>query len=176
MDGSSVGTVVTLHNATDNTFLFTIDYSQQMLCWMNSTYNNNCYYINYIERANTDGSGREIVYNASTLIGNCTNNSYHNSYSSQAIDYFGGAVYMYTRDVFKAIVVDTQNIVTYDSVNWYRCNSTYTALKIVSPKRQLKGNDANCIIMLYALISCIHCRYKPLRSQQWWLCSSLPSQ
>ena len=146
MDGSGVGTVVTLHSTGDNSFLFTIDYLQQMLYWMNSVddNSNSCNYSKYIETSHTDGSGRRrIVYNASisALVGNCTNNSYDNSHS-RAIDFFGGAVYTYSGGILQAVVVDTQTTVTYDSVKWYMCNSTnYTALKIISPKRQLQGNN-----------------------------------
>ena len=161
MDGSSVGTVVTLHSTSDNIFLFTIDYSQHMLYWMNSIYySNSCYYTNYIETSNIHGSGRRIVYNESTLIGNCTNNSYYNNYS-QAIDFFGGAIYTYSRDIFKAVVVNTPKIVTYDSVNWYMCNFTYyTALKVISPERQLQGNCYMYLPTRHAQISFIdiaHC-------------------
>jgi hypothetical protein len=145
MDGSGIGTVVTLHSTGDNPFLFTIDYSQRTIYikyWMNTVYSNSCNYTNYIETSNIDGSGRRIVYNA-TLIRNCTNNSYDigNHGHLQAIDFFGGAVYTYSSGIFQAVVVDTRKIVTYDSVNWYMCNSTnYTALKVISPKRQLQGS------------------------------------
>jgi hypothetical protein len=143
MDGSSVGTVVTLHSTGDNPFLFTIDYSQQMLYWMNSVYySSSCNYINYIETSNIDGSGIYSESISTLIIGNCTNDSYvYDSSHSQAIDFFGGAVYTYSRGIFQAVVVDAQTIVTYDSINWYMCNSTnYTALKVISPKRQLQGS------------------------------------
>ena len=155
MDGSGVGTVVTLHSTGD---LFTIDYSQQMLYWTNSIYNSNsCTYANYIETSHTDGSGKRTVYSASisTLVGNCTNNSDDNSHS-QAIDFFGGAVYAYSGGILQAVVVDTQTAITYDSVNWYMCNSTnYTALKVISPKRQLQGNITICQVGLHSYLSMI---------------------
>ena len=144
MDGSGVGTVVTLHSTGDKPFLFTIDYLQQKLYWMTSVnvYSNSCNYNKYIETSHTDGSGRRrMVYNViSSLIGNCMSNSYDNNHS-QAIDFFGGAVYTYSGGILQAVVVDTQTTVTYDSVNWYMCFSTnYTALKVISPKRQIQGN------------------------------------
>ena len=146
MNGSGVGTVITLNSTGDEPFLFTIDYLQQKLYWINSVddYSNSCNYSKYIETSHTDGSGRRrIVYNASisTLVGNCTNNSYDNSHL-QAIDFFGGAVYTYySGGILQAVVVDTQTTLTYDSVKWYMCNSTnYTELKVISPKRQLQGN------------------------------------
>ena len=139
MDGSSVGTVVSLHKTDDNytnAFLFTIDYSQQMLYWWNDS--NSCNYTSYIETSNINGSGRRIIYNASTMDGRCTNNGY-----PQAIDFFRGAIYTYPghrRDIFKAVVENAPKIVTYNNINWYMCNSTYYAvMKVISPERQLQG-------------------------------------
>ena len=145
MDGSGVGTVVPLYSANDDyTFPFTLDYSQQMLYWVNSS--SSCYYT--IETASIDGSGRRIIYkNNVSMFGSCTNNSYY--HYSQAIDFFGGAVYTYLRyhkDIVKTVVENTPKIVTYDNVNWYVCNSTYTAMKVISPERQLQGiTDYVCL-------------------------------
>lgn len=147
MDGSGVGTVVTLYSANDDyIFSFTLDYSQQMLYWVNSS--SSCYYTNYIETTSITDSGRRIIYNTS-MLGSCTNNSYYRY--SQAIDFFGGAVYTYSRyhkDIFKAVVVtfNTHKIVRYNDVNWYMCNSTYTAMKVISPERQLQGINNNVML------------------------------
>ena len=147
MDGSGVGTIVTLYSANDSyTFLFTLDYSQQMLYWVNTS--SSCYYTNYIGTTSNTGTGRRIIYNTS-MLGSCTNNSYYRY--SQAIDFFGGAVYTYSRyhkDIFKAVVItfNTPKIVGYNNINWYMCNSTYTAMKVISPERQLQG--IKLIIML----------------------------
>ena len=139
MDGSGARTVVSLYSANDDytsTFLFTIDYSQQMLYWLNGS--NSCYDTNYIETSSIDGSGRRGIYNVSTMDGSCTNSSY-----PQAIDFFGGAIYTYSRshgNIFKAVVENTPKIVAYNNVNWYMCNSThYTVMKVISPERQLQG-------------------------------------
>ena len=142
MDGSGVRTVVSLYYSTDDTnaFLFTIDYSEQMLYWWNDS--NSCNYTSYIETSNIDGSDRRIIYNALTMDnGSCTNSSHY--HYPQGIDFFGGAIYTYSRHhkiIFKAVVENTPKIVTYNNVNWYMCNSTqYTAMKVISPERQLQG-------------------------------------
>ena len=136
MDGSSEGTVVSLYNANvDYIFVFTLDYSQQMLYWMNSS--DSCYYI---ESSSVDGSGRRIVYNTSRP-GSCSNSSYR---YSQAIDFFRGAVYSYSRhrgDIVKTVVEHTYKIIRYSHVSRYICPSlyTYSGMKVISPQRQLQG-------------------------------------
>ena len=143
MDGSDDRIVVTLNNTiVDYTFVFTLDYSQQMLYWMNSS--DNCRYTNYIEGARVDGSGRRIVHNTTASLGSC---SYDGYYLSQAIDFFRGAVYSYSGylfSIFKTVLEHTPQITRmFDRISWYMCYSphitVYTGMKVISSERQLQG-------------------------------------
>jgi hypothetical protein len=135
MDGSGVGTVVLLNNTnTVEIFLFTLDYSQQRLYWMNSS--NSCYYTNYTGSSRVDGSGRRITYFPS---GNC-----HFYRRTQAIDFFGGAIYSYSRnnyDIFKTEVANVTKVAQFRYVSSYMCGSSYmySGLKIISSDRQPQG-------------------------------------
>jgi hypothetical protein len=135
MDGSGVGTVVLLNNTnTFEIFVFTLDYSQQMLYWMNSS--NSCYYTNYIGSSRVDGSGTRITYVPS---GNCY--YYHRT---QAIDFFGGAIYSYSRnyhDIFKTEVANVTKVAQFHYVSYYMCRSSYmySGLKIINSERQPQG-------------------------------------
>ena len=144
MDGSGIETVVLLNNANIvHTFVFTLDYSQQMLYWMNGS--NNCYFTNYIESSNVDGSGR-IAYDPSSNINVC----YHGYYRrTQAIDFFEGAIYSYSRyynDIIKTEVGNVLNITNFPYVDHYMCQSScmYSGMKVISPEHQLQGI---CIIL-----------------------------
>ena len=69
MDGSRIGTAVLLNANVVNTFVFTMDYSQQMFYWMNSS--DNCHHTNYLESSKIDGSGRSIAYDPSFNYSDC---------------------------------------------------------------------------------------------------------
>ena len=185
MDGSGVGTVVLLNNTnTVHIFVFTLDYSQQMLYWMNSS--DSCYYTDHIESSKVDGSGRRIAYGPSGNSNRCYYGYYHRT---QAIDFFGGAIYSYSRYsiIFKTEVGNVLNITNrFSYVSNYMCGSSYmySGMKVISRERQPQGicimhcwhgslrmhnnNIMPTIINNYTLYRC-----KPLCHQQWWLCSPL---
>ena len=133
MDGSHIGTAVLLNVNVINTFVFTLDYSQQMLYWMNSS--NNCHHTNYLESSRVDGSGRSIAYDSSRNFRGC----YHGYYrGTQAIDFFGGAIYSYSGRVVKTEVNHAlNNIITYGGS--YVCQSLYSGMKVISSERQQPG-------------------------------------
>ena len=144
MDGSDDRIAVTLNNAiVDYTFIFTLDYSQQMLYWMNSS--DDYLYTSYIEGARVDGSGRIFhCDNTTASLGSCS----HGGYSlSQAIDFFRGAIYSYSKhqfSIFKTVLEHTPQITTmFDRIGWYMCYSpritVYTGMKVISSERQLQG-------------------------------------
>ena len=130
MDGSGVGTVVSLNNVY--TFVFTLDYSQQMLYWINSS--DNCYYNN-MESSSVNGSGRRITFYPGP------HNNYFCFFRTQAIDFFGGAIYSYSRYYIDKTEVELHpfNVMRFYYVNNYRCGSSYSGMKVISPKRQLQG-------------------------------------
>ena len=135
MDGSGNKTVI---NNTDrhHKLVFTLDISQQVLYWINGT--RSC----YLQSSNTDGSGRRIAYNASnTNRGGCP--SYYYMHTSQAIDFFGGAVYSYSsynynRHIYRTMIEGTPSISRY-SYTYYTCRSGGTSLKVISRERQLQS-------------------------------------
>ena len=136
MDGSSDRTIVAY---VDYTFVFTLDYSQQVLYWMNSSIN--CYYrTNYkLEGSNVDGSGRRTA----SGLDSC---SCHYYCHSRAIDFFEGAVYSYSasyRDIFKTVVEDTPTIHSYDYVSNYMCGSSHAGMKVISRQQQVQGMYAH---------------------------------
>ena len=131
MDGSGDRTIVPIYNTSS--FVFTLDYDQQVLYWTNGS--NLCYYINSIERSNDDESGIKMFHNTSRL-GSCFSSYY---YRSQAIDFFRGAVYSYSRYISKTVVEDTPTIYRYDCVSYYRCYSSHTGMKVISDQRQVQG-------------------------------------
>lgn len=139
MDGSGVRTVVLLSNTNVvYTFVFTLDYSQQMLYWINGS--DNCYYSYYMESSSGDGSGRSIAYDTSYHSNPC----YYGYHQTQAIDFFRGAVYSYSksrRRIYKTVVEHTPNIYTFDSVSNYMCYSSYvySGIKVISPEHQQQG-------------------------------------
>jgi hypothetical protein len=139
MNGSGVGTVVLLNNANVvNTFVFTLDYSQQMLYWMNSS--DSCFCINYLESSRVNGSGRRIAYVPSS-------DCYFNC-QTQAIDFFGGAIYSNSRKyygilLFKTEVANVTKVARFSHVSNYTCQSLlymYSGMKVlISRKRQPQG-------------------------------------
>ena len=140
MDGTGVGTVVLLNNTnTLHIFVFTLDYSQQTLYWMNGS--NSCYYTDYIGSSKANGSERKITYGPS---GN-SNHCYYGYYrGTQAIDFFGGAVYSYSRSyfyIFKTEVGNVLNIISFPYVSNYMCHSSYmySGMKVISHERQPQG-------------------------------------
>ena len=144
MDGNGVGTVVLLNNTNIvHTFVFTLDYSQQMLYWMNGS--DNCYYTNYIGSSTVDGSERRIAYDPSSNYYS-SNRCYYGFYRrTQAIDFLGGAIYSYSRrhhEIIKTKVGDILNITRFSYMNNYMCQSSsymYSGMKVISSERQLQG-------------------------------------
>ena len=142
MDGTGVGTVVLLNNTnTVHIFVFTLDYSQQMLYWMNGT--DSCFYIDYIGSSKVDGSDGKITYGPSGNSIRCHLSFYHRT---QAIDFFGGSIYSYSRyysGIFKTEVGNVLNIINFPYVDRnYLCESSYymySGMKIISHERQPQG-------------------------------------
>ena len=136
MDGSGVGTVVLLNNTnTVHIFVFTLDYSQQMLYWMNGS--DSCYYTNYLKSSNVDGSGRRITYDPSSS-NRCCYGYYR---QTQAIDFFGGAIYSYSRRRCEIIKTEVNelSITNFPDVDYYMCPSLYPRMKVISSERQQPG-------------------------------------
>ena len=152
MDGTGVGTVILLSNT--NTvhilFVFTLDYSQQMLYWMNGS--DSCFYTDYIGSSKVDGSERKITYGPSGNINHCYYGYYRRT---QAIDFFGGAVYSYSRysNIFKTEVGNVLNITNFPYVSNYMCQSSYiySGMKIINHERQPQGI---CIICIADIAEC----------------------
>ena len=142
MDGSGVETVISLWNV--NTFLFTLDFSQQMLYWVNDS--DICNHTNFIGRSSVNGySGIRVDYDTS-------NSCYYRR--TQAIDFFGGAIYTYSvqhRKIFKSVVQHVLNITSFAYVDKYMSYSSYymySGMKIISSKRQLQGIRFFFLILL----------------------------
>jgi hypothetical protein len=146
MDGSGVRTVLMLNNSNIvNIFVFTLDYSRQMLYWMNGS--DNCNYTNYIESSRVDGSERIITYDPSNSRYSSNGCYYGFFYRTQAIDFFGGAIYSYSgyyHDIIKTEVGNVLNITNFPYIDYYMCQSSYynmhSGMKIISPERQPQGN------------------------------------
>ena len=141
MDGTGVGTIALLNNTnTVHIFVFTLDYSQQMLYWMNGS--DSCNHTNYLESSKVEGSGRSITYDPSRHYRGCYNGYYRRT---QAIDIFGGAIYSYSRhhrDIVKTEVGNVFSISDFPYVSNYMCESSYylySGMKIISHERQLQG-------------------------------------
>ena len=141
MDGTGVGTVVLLNNTnTVHVFVFTLDYFQQILYWTNGS--NICYYTNYIESSDIDGSGQSITYDPSSSSNRCYNGYYHRT---QAIDFFGGDIYSYSRcrrEIVKTEVGNVFKIKIFPNVSNYMCQSSsymYSGMKIISRECQPQG-------------------------------------
>ncbi len=146
MDGSDIRIVAFLNNANDYTFLFTLDYSQQILYWIKSSNSSSCNINNtdYLESSRVDGSKRRIVVRPLDCY-------YH---GSQAIDSFGGVIYSYSRHsrkIFKTVAESVSNITSFSYINHFMgCNSfgprygcmcnSQTGIKVISLERQPQGS------------------------------------
>ena len=143
MDGTGVGTVVLLNNTnTVHIFVFTLDYSQQVLYWMNGS--TNCYYTNYLESSKVDGSRRTIMYDHDPSRYSSSGCYYGYYRQTQAIDFFGGAIYSYSRyyrEIIKTEVGNVLNITNFPYVDYYMCQSSYmySGMKVISHERQPQG-------------------------------------
>ena len=147
MDGSGARTVISLDDAVyiDYAFVFTLDYSQQMLFWIIQNISYACYYTSYIGSSNIDGTAIRIVHTYNTSKrghDSCVRNHYHRS---QAIDSFEGSVYSYSsdRDILKIVLDDHPPtiIVRYDHVSGHMtCSSPYPGMKVISHQRQIQGS------------------------------------
>ena len=137
MDGSGASTVLSITNV----FVFTIDYTQQILYWIiNSDVvyrcsNNEQHIIGY---SNVDGSGR-----GQTVI---TSNCFLFGYNPQAIDFFRGSLYSYSGNyhfkIFKtnSIQEERETITfSFDGNYMSECSSSYTGMKVISDQRQQQG-------------------------------------
>ena len=133
MDGSGERTII---DDLNYTFVFTLDHSQQVLYWMDSSTTCN-YNTNYtLESSNVNGFGR-----STHSLGSCCRHYYCHS---QAIDFFGGAVYSYSGyfgDIFQTVVNDTPIIYRYDG--YYMCSSSHTGMKVISHQQQVQGMYAH---------------------------------
>ena len=92
--------------------------------------------VNYIQSSDINGSEIRIINSTSHTAEDCEYNFY---FASQAIDFYGGAVYSYSdRDkvIFKTVVEST---CTTQSHFDYMCNSSHTGMKVISRRRQLQG-------------------------------------
>ena len=137
MDGSSNTTVLNT-TSSYNKIVFTLDRSEQVLYWIRGR--QSC----YLERSNTDGSNRSIVYNATRYYdGRCSSYYYMYSYF-QAIDFFGGAVYTFSprnnRYIYRTTTEGRPRISSISNYMGYIC-SGYSAqrMKVISHQRQLQG-------------------------------------
>ena len=90
------------------------------LYWIKFSNSSSCNHTDYLESSRVDGSERRIVVRP--------HDCYY--YRAQAIDFFGGAVYSYSRDsrnIFKIVVEGVPNIITFAYLNhfvgcsWYYC-------------------------------------------------------
>ena len=131
MDGSGASTVL---NITD-TFVFTIDYTQQMLYWIIengfSCSNNEQHIIGY---SNVDGSER-----SQTVV---TSNCFLFGYYPRAIDFFGGDLYSFstnTFNIYKIILGEETIVNTFDDDYISQCPASYTGMKVISDQRQQQG-------------------------------------
>lgn len=131
MDGGGARIVAFLND----TFLFTLDYSQQILYWIELSNSSNC--TDFMESSRADGSERRTVYKPRDC-------SY---YHSQAIEFFRGAIYSYSsyhRNIFKTLVKSEPNITNFTYISYFMCRSWYksmcnSGMKVISLERQLKG-------------------------------------
>ena len=147
MDGSGTRTVISLDNAyyVNYAFVFTLDYSQQMLFWVIQNISDTCYYTSYIGSSNIEGTAIRIVHMNNILkrSHSCDLNYRHHS---QAIDFFGGSVYSYSSDldILKIVLDDPPIIVRYDHVSSHMtCHPAYPGMKVISHQRQLQGKGTN---------------------------------
>ena len=144
MDGSGGNTIISSGYAYSDTYdlVFTLDRSQQVLYWINGTRNNHC----YLQRSNTDGSNRSIVYNATQYYGGCSH-YYHYYYSTQAdIDFFGGAVYTYSYSAYYSHIQITNTeggsyIRTFTiAIMLIFCSwNSFHGIKVISRQHQLQS-------------------------------------
>ena len=135
MNGSGASTVLNI----TGTFVFTIDYTQQVFYWIIRNWRCN---NNIIGHANIDGSERrEIVVRSDT---SCSNSF---GYNPQAIDFFGGALYSfsnYNNKLFKIELEGETTVFTFDG-NYLSCRILYTGMKVISLQRQQQGIVSVCI-------------------------------
>ena len=140
MDGSSNSTVLSSTYYNDK-LVFTLDRSKQVLYWISGL--QSC----YLERSNSDGTNRSIVYNTRYHRGRCNNYYFMRSPYFQAMDFFGGAVYTYSphynRHIYKT-TVEGRSYITSINNNYmsYICSS-YLAqgMKVISRQRQLQSKQ-----------------------------------
>ena len=152
MDGSSSSIVINSgYVGSSYDLVFTLDHSQQVLYWINGTRYNHC----YLQRSNTDGSNRSIVFNATEHYSGGCSHYYHRYYSTQLdMDFFGGAVY--THSYYGDIqATNTEGIRTINSYRSYLCNQqSFHGFKVISSQRQLRSIDNNTLIFTELTIYC----------------------
>ena len=153
MDGSGSSVVINSgYVGSTYDLVFTLDRSQQVIYWINGTRYNHC----YLQRSNTDGSNRSIVFDA-TRSWRCTHYynyyystqpDYHQYYSIQPdMDFFGGAVYTYYPYYGNMQATNTEGrsyIRTINSYSSYFCDQrSFHGFKVISRQRQLQSIDNN---------------------------------
>ena len=142
MDGSSNSTSTVLNSTYHNDKLvFTLDRSQQVLYWIRGL--QSC----CLERSNSDGTNRSIVYCTGYYRGRCKNYYFMRSPYFQAMDFFGGAVYTYSphynRHIYKTTAESRSNIASINNNYMSYICSSYSAqgMKVISRQRQLQSKQ-----------------------------------
>lgn len=141
MDGSGASTML---NITSE-FVFTIDYTQQILYWIvnngNGCNNNN----HIIGHSNVDGfeRGQTVITSYCFLFG----------YNLQAIDFYKGTLYSYSGDyyfkIFKILQEEEIATIEFDGNYMSEYPSSYTGMKVISDQRQLQGCfDINKLLLV----------------------------
>ena len=127
MDGSGASTVLNI----TNTFVFTMDYSQQVLYWIidngHGCNSNEQHIIGY---SNVDGSERNQIV--------VTSNCFLFGYPC-AIDFFGGALYSFSINyyrIFKTLLGEETTTFTFDGGYMSQCSFSYRGMKVISDQRQ----------------------------------------
>ena len=109
--------------------------------------------VNYIQSSDINGSEIRIINSTSHTAEDCEYNFY---FASQAIDFYGGAVYSYSRDrrkIFKTTVEGTPTILEYRYVSNYVCISTHTGMKVISHQRQQHSMHV-CVANIIQMFVC----------------------
>ena len=139
MDGSGSSIVISSGYAVRDTYdlVFTLDHSQQALYWINGTRNNHC----YLQKSNTDGSNRSIVYNATQYYGGCSQYYYRYYYTQPDIDFFDGAVYTYSPYYRFLQSITTEGRPSFSYMHYICSHISFHGIKVISRQRQLQSNN-----------------------------------
>ena len=135
LDGHGITTV--LNGSRYSIIMFTLDRAKQELYWINGS--RSC----YLERSNTDGSNRSVVYNTTYSTGGC--NNYYFMNTPLVMDYSEGVVYTTTsyysssRYVYQTTTGQRPSLTAlYIS---YLCSFNFRGMKVISRQRQLQSKS-----------------------------------